>query len=121
MAKSDCTKCRRCLLILIQSEEVPLEHIKQVCEVLTLNKAMNVMVRLSDSYIANKDRINMEKMGHEIEKIEAEYNEVQNCVQVAYDRISSSQVVMKIWVNDNNRIQASNGITLDDTHHASVQ
>jgi len=42
---------------LIQNEEVPLEEILYVCEVLdgTLDKAMDIMARLSDSYIANKE------------------------------------------------------------------
>ena len=69
--------------MLIQSEEVPVVEIKQACEVLdeALDNAMNVMVRLSEMYMANRDRLNMEKVDQEIEKIEAEYSKAQNCMQ----------------------------------------
>ena len=60
---------------MIQNEEVPLEEIKYACEVLdgALDDTMDIMARLSDSYIENKDRVNMEKIDQEVEKIEAEY------------------------------------------------
>ena len=88
-AKTDFTKCRRCLLVLIQSEEVPVAEIKQAYEVLdeALDSAMNIMVRLSEIYLANRDRL---KYGEEIEKIKTEYSEAQNHAQVAYDQISSN-------------------------------
>ena len=65
------------MLVLIQNEEVP---IKYACEVLdgVLDDAMDIMARLSDSYIANKDRLNMEKIDKEVEKIEAQHSEAQN-------------------------------------------
>ena len=47
-----------------------------------LDDAMDIMARLSDSYIANKDRLNMEKIDKEVEKIETEYSEAQNRAQV---------------------------------------
>ena len=37
---------------------------------------MDLMARLSDSYIVNKDTINMEKIDQQIEKIKAEHNEM---------------------------------------------
>ena len=98
------------MLVSIQNEEVPLEEIKYACEVLdgALDDAMDIMARLSDSYIANKDRLNMEKIDKEVEKIEAEYSEAQNRVQVTYDWISSHHVVKKIWEENHDKSQASN-------------
>ena len=65
------------MLVLIQNEEVP---IKYACEVLdgVLDDAMDIMARLSYNYIANKDRLNMEKIDKEVEKIEAQHSEAQN-------------------------------------------
>ena len=68
---------------------------------------MDIMARLSDCYIACKEKVNMEKTDQEVEKIEAEYSEAQNHAQVAYDRISSNRVVKKIW-EESEKSQASN-------------
>ena len=109
-AKSNFTKCRRCLLVVIQSEEASLERIKHSCEILdeALDSAMDIMVRLSDSYMANKDRVNVEKVDQEIEKIEAEYSEAQNHAQSILGQMSSNRVVKRIWEESSNGSQAFN-------------
>jgi len=96
-------------LLLIQNEEAQLEEIKYACEVLdeALETAMDIMARLSDCYIASRDKVNMEKTDQEVEKIEAEYSEAQNRTQVAYEQISSNRVVKKIW-EESEKSQASN-------------
>jgi len=58
--------------------------------------------------MANKDRVNVEKVNQEIQKIEAEYSEAQNRVQSILGQMSSNQVVKRIWEESNNGSQAFN-------------
>ena len=79
-AKTVFTKRRRTLLVTIQEEKVTIEEIKEVFEALDVaqEEAMDIMTRLLNKLITEKDHKSSEKLTLEIEKIETEYSDAQN-------------------------------------------
>ena len=91
--KTAFTKVRRSVLTIIQREEVDIKELKDMCDELdiALENVMNVMNRLFDRYKIDKDRKNFERLGDEIEQIEIEYSNAQNCAQKVMDSLSISR------------------------------
>ena len=78
--KTAFTKVRRCLLTIIQREDVDSQEIKDICEELdiALENVMSAMDKLFDRYKIEKDNRAAERLGDEIEQIEIEYSSAQN-------------------------------------------
>ena len=93
--KTAFTKVRRSVLTIIPREEVDIKELKDMCDELdmALENVMNVMNRLFDRYKIDKDRKNFEKLGDEIEQIEIEYSNAQNCAQKVMDSLGHRRQV----------------------------
>ena len=91
--KTAFTKVRRCVLTIIQREEVDIQELKDACDELdtALENVMGIMDRLFDRYKIDKDNRNFEKLGEEIEQIEIEYSNAQNRAQKVIDSLSISK------------------------------
>ena len=91
--KTAFTKVRRCLLTIIQREEVDMQELKDICDELdvALEHVMSAMDRLFYRYKMEKDRISSERLGEEIEQIEIEYSNAQNRAQKVIDSLSISK------------------------------
>ena len=91
--KTAFTKVRRCLLTIIQREDVDSEEIKDICEELdiALENVMSAMDKLFDRYKIEKDNRAAERLGDEIEQIEIEYSSAQNRAQKVMDSLSLSR------------------------------
>ena len=87
------TKVRRCLLTIIQREDVDSQEIKDICEELdiALENVMSAMDKLFDRYKIEKDNRAAERLGDEIEQIEFEYSSAQNRAQKIMDSLSLSR------------------------------
>ena len=91
--KTAFTKVRRCLLTIIQREDVDSQEIKDICEELdiALENVMSAMDKLFDRYKIEKDNRAAERLGDEIEQIEIEYSSAQNRAQMVMDSLSLSR------------------------------
>ena len=91
--KTAFTKVRRCLLTIIQREDVDSQEIKDICEELdiALENVMSAMDKLFDRYKIEKDNRAAERLGDEIEQIEIEYSSAQNRAQKVMDSLSLSR------------------------------
>ena len=91
--KTAFTKVRRCLLTIIQREDVDSQEIKDICEELdiALENVMSAMDKLFDRYKIEKDNRAAERLGDEIEQIEIEYSSAQNRAQKFMDSLSLSR------------------------------
>ena len=87
--KTAFTRSRRSLLVMLQQTDVTIDQIDEASEALNtiMEEAMNVMVRLSDRYKAQKDSKNCEKLSSEIEQIEVEFTDAQNRAQNVCDEL----------------------------------
>ena len=96
--KTGFTKVRRCLLIIIQREDVDSQEIKDICEELdiALENVMSAMDKLFDRYKIEKDNRAAERLGDEIEQIEFEYSSAQNRAQKVMDSLSLSRKYDKL-------------------------
>ena len=91
--KTAFTKVRRCLLTIIQREDVDNQEIKDICEELdiALENVMSAMDKLFDRYKIEKDNRAAERLGDKIEQIEIEYSSAQNRAQKVMDSLSFSR------------------------------
>ena len=82
---------------MLQQIDVTIDQIDEASEALNtvMEEAMNVMVRLSDRYKAQKDSTNCEKLSSEIEQIEVEFTDAQNRAQNVRDELSAEVVHSK--------------------------
>ena len=101
-AKSSFTKVRCHLLVLIQNEEATIEAIREMCDTLdeSEQETMDIMIRLSEGYKAEKDSKNSYKLSQEIEQIEIEYTSAQNRAQEVLDSHLSELNVKSVYQPD---------------------
>ena len=106
--KTAFTKVRRCLLTIIQREDVDSQEIKDICEELdiALENVMSAMDKLFDRYKIEKDNRAAERLGDEIEQIEIEYSSAQNRAQKVMDSLSLLRKYdQSFWTRSNKRKQ----------------
>ena len=79
---------------MLQQTDVTIDQIDEASEAFNtvMEEAMNVMVRLSDRYKAQKDSKNCEKLTSEIEQIKVEFTDVQNRDELSTEVVHSKFV-----------------------------
>jgi len=104
--KTAFTRTRRRLLVLLQQADVTVEQIDDASEQLNMSmeETMEAMARLFTKYKMEKDSKSNEKLSSEIEQIEVEFTDAQNCAQKVYDELRD-RVVYSKFVEALNRQQ----------------